>query len=242
MKNRILITGATGGIGEALSFRLAEDGYDLALHFGTNINKAQEIKSEIEKRFSSHIELLQFDVRDTQKAQNKLEDDMEKNGVYYGVICNAGIHKDMPFVGMEKEDWDSVLNINMDSIYNILKPVMLPMIRRRKPGRIITLSSIAGEHGNRGQSNYSSAKAAIIGFTKSLALELAKRQITVNCISPGVIETEMTKNLDIDMLKKMIPAGRLGKASEVAALASFIMGEESAYITKQVFSINGGMA
>jgi 3-oxoacyl-[acyl-carrier protein] reductase len=166
---------------------------------------------------------------------------MEAHGAYYGVVCNAGITADNAFPSLTGEEWDSVIHTNLNGFYNVLQPVIMPMIRRRKPGRIVTLSSASGIIGNRGQVNYSAAKAGIIGATKALALELAKRDITVNCVAPGLIATDMLNNLPLDELKKMIPARRIGQADEVAATVAFLMSEDAGYITRQVISVNGGL-
>jgi 3-oxoacyl-[acyl-carrier protein] reductase len=143
---------------------------------------------------------------------------------------------------MSGEDWDIVLQTNLDGFYNVLNPLVMPMVQRRKPGRIVTLASVSGLIGNRGQVNYSAAKAGIIGATKALALELAKRAITVNCVAPGLIETDMIEDVPMDEVLKMIPARRVGKPEEVAAAVSFLVGEEAGYITRQVISVNGGLA
>jgi 3-oxoacyl-[acyl-carrier protein] reductase len=143
---------------------------------------------------------------------------------------------------MTGEDWDIVVRTNLDGFYNVLNPLIMPMVRRRAPGRIVTLSSVAGLTGNRGQVNYSAAKAGIIGATKALALELARREITVNCVAPGLIETDMLAGVPLDEALKLIPARRIGKPEEVAAAVSFLVSEDAAYITRQVISVNGGLA
>ena len=166
---------------------------------------------------------------------------MEANGAYFGVVLNAGIARDGVFPMLSDDDWDSVLHTNLDGLYNVLKPIVMPMIRRRKPGRIVTLSSVSGIAGNRGQVNYSASKAGIIGATKALALELASRRITVNCVAPGPIETDMTADLPVEEVKKMIPAGRMGTPEEVAATVAFLFSDGAAYITRQVIAVNGGL-
>jgi 3-oxoacyl-[acyl-carrier protein] reductase len=166
---------------------------------------------------------------------------MEQHGAYYGVVCNAGITADNAFPALSGEEWDSVIHTNLDSFYNVLQPIVMPMVRRRKPGRIVTLSSVSGIMGNRGQVNYSAAKAGIIGASKALALELAKRDITVNCVAPGLIDTDMTHELPMDEIKRMIPARRVGKPEEVAATVAFLLSEPAAYITRQVIAVNGGL-
>jgi 3-oxoacyl-[acyl-carrier protein] reductase len=166
---------------------------------------------------------------------------MEQYGAYYGVVCNAGITADNAFPALSGEEWDTVIHTNLDSFYNVLQPIVMPMVRRRQPGRIVTMSSVSGIMGNRGQVNYSAAKAGIIGASKALALELAKRDITVNCVAPGLIDTDMTHELPMDEIKRMIPARRVGKPEEVAATVAFLLSEPAAYITRQVISVNGGL-
>jgi 3-oxoacyl-[acyl-carrier protein] reductase len=187
------------------------------------------------------VRILQFDIADREQARATLEQDVEKYGAYYGVVCNAGLARDNAFPAIPADEWDIVLRTNLDGFYNVLHPIIMPMIRRRKPGRIVTLSSVSGMVGNRGQVNYSAAKAGIIGATKALAVELAKRKITVNCVAPGLIDTEMTEDIHMEEAMKMIPMQRVGKVEEVAATVGFLMTNEAAYITRQVISVNGGM-
>ncbi|MCH9698976.1 MAG: 3-oxoacyl-ACP reductase FabG [Gammaproteobacteria bacterium] len=239
--NTVLVTGASRGIGRAIASRLAQDGYNLVLHCNTQIDKLQALQSDLQHKPGS-IRLLQFDIADRQSVENSLTKDIEQHGAYYGVVCNAGIARDNAFPVLSGEDWDQVIDTNLSGFYNVLQPLVMPMIQRRQPGRIVTLSSVSGLIGNRGQVNYSAAKAGIIGATKALALELAKRKITVNCVAPGLIETEMVDSLPLDDIKKQIPARRLGKAEEVAALVSFLLSDDAAYITRQVISVNGGLA
>ena len=184
---------------------------------------------------------IQFDIADRAFVAKQLEATMEQHGAFYGVVCNAGITKDNAFPALSGDDWDGVVHTNLDSFYNVLNPIVMPMIRLRQGGRIITLSSVSGLMGNRGQTNYSAAKAGIIGASKALAIELAKRNITVNCIAPGVIESDMTHGSIAEEVKKAIPMQRFGKSEEVAALVNFLMSDDASYITRQVISINGGM-
>jgi 3-oxoacyl-[acyl-carrier protein] reductase len=241
MEQSVLVTGSSRGIGKAIALRLAQDGFNIALHCRERREDAEAIKHSI-LAMGRQARVLQFDVSDRHAAAQALEADIEQFGCYYAVICNAGFTRDTVFPAMSAEDWDSVLGTNLDSFYNVLRPLVMPMIRRRMPGRIVTLTSICGLNGNKGQVNYSAAKAGIIGASKALALELANREITVNCVAPGFISTEMTQGLSTDEMVKLIPAGRAGQPDEVAGLISFLLSKDAAYITKQVISVNGGMA
>jgi 3-oxoacyl-[acyl-carrier protein] reductase len=186
--------------------------------------------------------VLQFDISARDETAAALTADIKEYGSYYGVVCNAGVIRDQVFPTMSGEDWDLVIKTNLEGFYNVLNPLIMPMVRRRAPGRIVTLASVSGMIGNRGQVNYSAAKAGIIGATKALALELAKREITVNCVAPGLIETEMIGDVPLEEVTKLIPARRIGKPEEVAAAVSFLLSEDAAYITRQVISVNGGLA
>ena len=237
---RILITGSSRGIGKAIALDAARQGYDPVIHYCGNRASA-EATAEAVKALGGSGTLLQFDCANRAQTREAIEADIAANGCYYGVVCNAGIADDNPFPVLEEEQWDRVLRTDLDGFYNVLKPIVMPMISERIRGRIIALSSISGVVGNRGQVNYSAAKAGIIGASKALAIELAKRSITVNCIAPGIIDTEMIQGLPVDEVKKAIPMRRFGKAEEVAALACFLLSEQAGYITRQVISINGGM-
>ena len=239
--NRILVTGASRGIGKAIAVSLAKAGFELAVHYVSDVTGANDTAKSIAVN-ESHVQLLQFDISDRQQARAVLEQDIAEHGTYYGVVCNAGMTADGVFPMLTGDDWDRVVDTNLTGFYNVLIPIIMPMIRRRKPGRIVTISSVSGLMGNHGQVNYSAAKAGIIGATKALAVELASRQITVNCVAPGLIDTSMTKNVSIDEIIKMIPAGRIGQPDEVAALVCFLMTKEAAYITRQVISVNGGLS
>jgi 3-oxoacyl-[acyl-carrier protein] reductase len=237
----VLVTGSSRGIGKAIALRLARDGYDVVLHCRSQRGEADAVAREIGE-MGRAVRVLQFDISDRAATAAALETDIEQHGCYYGVVCNAGVARDNAFPAMSGEDWDIVLQTNLDGFYNVLNPLVMPLVRRRKPGRIVTLASVSGLIGNRGQVNYSAAKAGIIGATKALALELAKRAITVNCVAPGLIETDMTSDVPMEEALKMIPARRVGKPEEVAAAVSFLIGEEAGYITRQVISVNGGLA
>jgi 3-oxoacyl-[acyl-carrier protein] reductase len=236
----ILVTGSSRGIGKAIALSLADDGYELVLHCRSQREQAEAVASEIAQA-GGRARVLQFDVSDRAQTKAILEADVEANGAYYGVVCNAGIARDNAFPAMTGEEWDSVIHTNLDSFYNVLNPLIMPMVRRRQAGRIVTLASVSGLIGNRGQANYAAAKAGIIAASKSLAIELAKRDITVNCVAPGLIETEMVDNVPLEEALKMIPARRVGKPEEVAALVKFLMTPAAAYITRQVISVNGGL-
>ena len=241
MSKRVLITGSSSGIGKACALRLARAGYEVILH-GRNEANLKAVRDEIAKFSEFTPKILVFDVADTAKAKQILADDIEKSGVYYGVILNAGITRDNTFAGLEESEWKSVIDTNLNSFYNVLNPVLMPMIRAKKPARIIVMSSVSGIMGNRGQSNYAASKAGLIAAAKSLAIELASRKITVNCIAPGLIDTAMTDLGELkDEIIKQIPARRIGEADEVAALAEFLLGENAGYITRQVIGVNGGL-
>lgn len=240
MVKEVLVTGSSRGIGKEIALYLAKNGYDVVLHCQKNIEKAKEVQKEIEE-LGSKARILQFDIKSRQECLNTISKDIEQNGVYYATVLNAGIARDNVFPVMEENEWDDVLNTNLGGFYNVLKPIIMPMIEKRIKGRIVTLSSISGLRGNRGQVNYSASKAGIIGATKALSLELAKRGITVNCVAPGVIESDMTKDLPVDEVKKMIPMKRFGTGKEVASLVNYLLSEDASYITGQVISVNGGL-
>lgn len=236
----VLVTGASRGIGRVIALRAASAGHDVVVHCRSRMDEARQVAIEIEA-MGRQARVLDFDLADRAGTRAALESDIEAHGVYYGVVCNAGMARDAAFPALSGEHWDQVLHTNLDGFYNVLQPLIMPMVRRRKPGRIVTLSSVSGLVGNRGQVNYSAAKAGIIGASKALALELASRGITVNCVAPGLIETEMLSDEVIEHGLKHVPAGRLGKPEEVADLVVFLLSDSAAYITRQVISVNGGM-
>lgn len=239
MDKTVLITGSSRGIGKEVALYLAKNGFDIVLHCNKNKDKALEVQEAIEQ-IGRNARILQFDVSNRKQAKNILLKDIEKNGIYYGVVVNAGIAADNSFPAMEDEEWDRVINTNLNGFYNTLRPIILPMIQNRK-GRIVALSSVSGIIGNRGQINYSASKAGIIGAVKTLAREVAKRNITVNCVAPGVIESDMTSEVPFEMIKEAIPMRRMGTPKEVASLVSYLFSEDASYITGQVISVNGGM-
>lgn len=242
MSRSVLVTGASKGIGGAIARKLAADGFIIGVHYHRDAAGAQQTLDNILAAGGAG-RLLCFDVANREQCREVLEQDMEAHGPWYGVVNNAGIARDAAFPALSEEDWDSVIHTNLDSFYNVIQPCIMPMIAARKGGRIVTLSSVSGVMGNRGQVNYSAAKAGIIGATKALAIELAKRKITVNCIAPGLIDTGMIE-MEEAALKEamaMIPMKRTGQVEEVAGLASYLLSDIAGYVTRQVISINGGM-
>ena len=241
---KVLVTGASGGIGRACAVEAAKAGYYVICHYNGSKGKAEETLAQIEAA-GGKGELIQFNISDREDCKAKLDEMTAKHGVLWG-INNAGITRDNTFVGLTGDDWDAVIHTNLDSFYNVLSPLVMGMASRKnkRGGRIITMASVSGLYGNRGQTNYSASKAGIIGATKALAVELAGRNITVNCIAPGVIETDMTKAIDpqiYDMIMGTIPMKRAGKPEEIGALAVFLLSEAAGYITRQVITVNGGM-
>ena len=242
MTRSVLVTGASKGIGKAIACRLAGEGFLVVIHYHSDKAGAEDTLQQISENGGSG-RIVQFDISNRQQCRDVIEADIEAYGAYYGVINNAGITRDAAFPALTDEDWDGVVHTNLDSFYNVLHPCVMPMIGLRQGGRIIALSSVSGITGNRGQVNYSAAKAGIIGACKALSLELAKRKITVNCIAPGLIDTgmlEMEKPA-LDAAMSMIQLKRMGRAEEVAGLASYLMSDIAGYVTRQVISINGGM-
>lgn len=241
MNETILITGSNRGIGKAVALALAADGYDIVVHCRSRREEAEAVADSI-RGLGSQARVLQFDVADRAACREILSADVEAHGAYYGVVLNAGLTRDNAFPALEDDDWDRVLGTNLDGFYNVLHPLAMPMIRRRKAGRIVCMASVSGIIGNRGQVNYSASKAGLIGAAKALAVELAKRKITVNCVAPGLIDTEiLDEQVPVAEILKAIPAQRMGTPEEVAHAVRFLMDEQAAYITRQVISVNGGL-
>lgn len=241
MSRRVLVTGSSRGIGRSIAEMLARDGFDVTVHYRSGAEQAKEVVKLIEAD-GGRASLLQFDIADRNASRSALEADIESNGAYYGVVCNAGITRDNAFPALTDDDWDSVIHTNLDGFFNVVQPLTMPMVRAKKGGRIVVMSSVSGIMGNRGQVNYSASKAGLIGAVKALALELAKRKITANCVAPGLIETDMVNEEVLKEAMKFIPARRMGKPEEVAGLVSYLFSDQAGYITRQVISVNGGMA
>jgi 3-oxoacyl-[acyl-carrier protein] reductase len=232
---RVLITGSTRGIGREIARTLVSAGYRVTVH-GRSNEDAQRVAREL-----SADDVLAFDVTSRETAKQILEKTVEEKGAYWGIVLCTGLTRDNTFAALSDDDWDAVLASSLDGFYNVLHPLMLPLVRLRNGGRIVVLSSVSGVTGNRGQVNYSAAKAGLIGAAKALAVELATRKITVNCVAPGLIDTEMIRGVQLDEALKLVPMGRLGKPEEVAALVGFLMSDEASYITRQVIGVNGGI-
>jgi 3-oxoacyl-[acyl-carrier protein] reductase len=238
---RVLVTGSSRGIGRAVALALAADGFPLVVN-GRSDSPALRATLDAVTALGGSARALPVDIKDRTATAAAIARDIDANGPYYGVICNAGLHRDAAFPMMTADDWDEVLDVNLDGFYNVVKPCVMPMISGRAGGRIIAVSSVSGLMGNRGQVNYSAAKAGLIGATKALAIELAKRRITVNCVAPGIIESEMSDDVADEVVNQMVPMRRRGKDVEVASLISYLMSDGAGYITRQVISVNGGMA
>lgn len=241
MTQTILVTGSSRGIGRAIALRLAEAGHDIVVHCRSRRDEALAVQAQV-NALGRNARVLQFDIAERAATAAALEADIAEHGAYYGVVCNAGLTRDGAFPALSGEDWDSVLRTNLDGFYNVLHPLVMPMIRRRAPGRIVCITSVSGIIGNRGQVNYSASKAGVIGAAKALAVELAKRQITVNCVAPGLIDTDMVDGeVPMEAILAMIPMQRVGTPDEVAAAVRFLMGPDAGYITRQVIAVNGGL-
>ncbi len=241
MSRRVLVTGSSRGIGKSIALQLANDGFAVTVHCRSGIDQAEATVAEIQSQGGS-AHYLQFDIADREQTRQVLEADVDTHGAFYGVVCNAGITRDGAFPALTDSDWDDVIHTNLDGFYNVVQPLVMPMVRKKQGGRIVAMSSVSGVLGNRGQVNYSASKAGLIGATKALAVELARRKITVNCVAPGLIETDMIDDEITQEAMKVIPARRMGKPEEIAGLVSYLFSDTAGYLTRQVISVNGGMA
>jgi 3-oxoacyl-[acyl-carrier protein] reductase len=237
---RVLVTGASGHIGRAIALRLAEDGFHVTVHCHRNVDGAQLICEAI-RASGGTADWLAFDVADRDESLRQLEAKVAADGPYYGIVCNAGITRDGAFPALSGEDWDQVLSVGLDGFFNVVQPLIIPMVKTRLGGRIVCISSVSGVVGNRGQVNYSAAKAGLIGAAKALAVELASRNITVNCVAPGLIESEMVDEIVLERALQLIPMNRVGVPEDVAATVGFLFSDGANYITRQVIGVNGGL-
>jgi 3-oxoacyl-[acyl-carrier protein] reductase len=241
MTRSVLVTGASKGLGAAIATTLGRQGFAIVVHYRSDRDGAERTAEAI-RGSGGACRLVAFDVRDREGCRAALEADIAAHGAHYGVVNNAGVHRDNAFPLLTEQDWDEVIRTDLDGFYNVLKPCVMPMIQARSGGRIVTISSVSGVLGNRGQVNYSAAKAGVIGATKALALELAKRRITVNCVAPGLIDNVELATEDKERILDLIPVRRLGTPEEVAALVAYLMSDLAAYVTRQVISIDGGLS
>jgi 3-oxoacyl-[acyl-carrier protein] reductase len=241
MTRAVLVTGASKGLGAAIAVALGAQGFTVVVHYRSGRDGAERTAAAISAEGGA-ARLIAFDITDRAACRAALEADIAAHGAYYGVVSNAGIHRDNAFPLLTDQDWDDVIRTDLDGFYNVLQPCVMPMIQARRGGRIVTISSVSGVLGNRGQVNYSAAKAGIIGATKALALELAKRKITVNCVAPGLIDNVELAAEDKERILDLIPVRRMGTPAEVAALVAYLMSDLAAYVTRQVISIDGGLS
>ena len=239
-QRRVLVTGSSRGIGRAIALKLAQDGFAVTVHCRSGREQADAVAADVQAAGGT-ARVLQFDVSDRAQSLAALQADVEAHGAYYGVVCNAGITRDNAFPAMSPDDWDLVLDTSLQGFFNVVHPLVMPMVRLRQGGRIVTLASVSGVMGQRGQVNYSAAKAGLIGATKALAAELASRRITVNCVAPGLIDTDMTSGLNTEEALKLVPMNRVGRPEEVAAAVAFLMSDAASYITRQILGVNGGI-
>lgn len=240
-KPHALVTGGSRGIGAAIAIELATAGHPILLNYRSDDGAAATVKQRIEAA-GGHVELLRFDVADAEASDAAMQTLVARKLPVGVIVNNAGVARDAPLPGMTREAWQTVTRTTLDGFYNVTQPLIMPMVRRRQGGRIINIASVSAQIGNRGQTNYAGAKAGLIGATKALALELAKRRITVNAVAPGLIETDMLETAPVDQIIKHVPMQRLGQPEEVAKLVGFLASDHAGYITGSVVSINGGLA
>lgn len=240
MKKRVLVTGSSRGIGSSVARKLAAQGFAVTLHGKTESDALLSMHDELCSQYPETQKLV-FDVLQREQVKQLLLEDIASKGAFYGIVLSAGLHRDMPFPAMEDDAWDEVLGVSLDGFYNVLRPLVMPMIQLRDGGRIVPIASLSGVIGNRGQVNYSAAKAGLIGAAKALARELAKRRISVNCIAPGAIATDMVSAEVEEQLLKHIPMSRLGRPEEVAAAVSYLFSSEAEYMTGQTLVLSGGL-
>jgi 3-oxoacyl-[acyl-carrier protein] reductase len=239
MTRKALITGGSGGIGGAIAERLAADGMQVWIHYHNNPDHAQQVVDRITAR-GGNASITGFDVTDSEQCQQVLVALLANEGTIDVLVHNAGITADAPFPGMEENQWRDVIDTNLNGFFHVTRPLIMSMIRQRW-GRIVSLSSIAALHGNRGQTNYAAAKAGLIGATRSLAKEVASRGICTNVVAPGFVDTSMIKNIPTDLIKEIVPMKRAGSPSEIAAVVAFLCSEDASYITGEVINVSGGI-